>query len=84
VVACKLARVAVEGGLVQPLGGDAALQLGGPVAACAQGRQDWLQLRAVKGGRGRIAAEILPQTQPAGAAALCPGSEQVQLASLHR
>jgi len=48
---------------LQPLGGDATLQLGGPIAACAQGLQDWLQLRAVEDGRGRIAAQVLPQAQ---------------------
>jgi hypothetical protein len=65
---------------LQPLGGDAALQLGGPVAACAQGLQDGLQLGAVKDGGGRIAAEVLPQAQRAGAAPFRPGAEQLELA----
>jgi hypothetical protein len=65
---------------LQPLRGDAALQLGGPVAACAWGLQDWLELHAVKDGRGRIAAQVLPKAERACAVAFCPGSKQQELA----
>ena len=51
----------------------------GPVAACAQGLQDGLQAGAVKDGRGRIAAKVLPQAQRVGAVPLCPGAEQPEI-----
>jgi hypothetical protein len=59
---------------LQPLRDDAALQLGGPVAACAQGLEDWLEAGAVKDGRGRVAAQVLPQAERAGVATLHPGA----------
>src|SRR6266508_233817 len=65
---------------LQPLRGDAALQLGGPVAACAQGLEDWLEPGAVKDGRGRIAAQVLPQAERVGAAPLRSGSKQLEIA----